>query len=321
MSSKNIVHVAVAVIKNQHGQFLIAKRSENAHQGGLWEFPGGKVENTETVLDALKRELFEELGIALIQASPLIRIPHDYADKSVLLDVWYIDEFTGKAFGKEGQETCWVNASEFSSYDFPAANVPIITAIQLPDKYMITGKFKTEDELLLHIQSGLDKNIKLIQFRANNLPEDVYFNYAENIYALCEKENAKLLLNTSVNNYKKYKAYNFSHGLHLNAKEIKLSSSEELDEEALVSASTHNTEELLLAEKMNVDFILLSPVNKTDSHPNSIPLGWEKFKQLTEQATVPVYALGGMTKNDLKIAKTNGAQGVAAIGEFWNILR
>ena len=318
MSLTNIVHVAVAVIKNRRGQYLIAKRSENSHQGGLWEFPGGKVESDETVLDALKRELDEELGITLIQASPLIRIPHDYGDKSVLLDVWHVDEFSGNAFGKEGQETCWINADTFSLYDFPVANIPIITAIQLPDKYMITGEFKTEDELLLRIQSGLNKNIKLIQFRANNLPEELYFNYAKKAYRLCEKENTQLLLNTSVSNYKKYKAYNFSHGLHLNSKEIKLFSSEELNEEVLVSASTHNAEELLLAEKMNVDFVLLSPVNKTNSHPNTIPLGWEKFKNLTEHAAIPVFALGGMTKNDIKTAKINGAQGIAAIGEFWS---
>lgn len=319
MSSKNIVHVAVAVIKNLHEQFLIAKRSENAHQGGLWEFPGGKVENDESVLEALKRELFEELGITLIQASPLIRIPHDYGDKSVLLDVWCVDEFTGSPFGKEGQETCWINASDFSAYDFPAANVPIITAIQLPTKYMITGDFKTEKELLLKIQSGLDENIKLIQFRAYNLPEDIYFNYAKSLYSLCEKENAQLILNTSVKNYKKYKAYNFSRGLHLNSKEMKLFSSGDSNGDILISTSTHNYEELLLAEKMDIDFILLSPVNTTESHPNSIPLGWEKFKQLTEQVTIPVYALGGMTIGDIKKAKINGAQGIAAIGEFWNI--
>ena len=170
---------------------------------------------------------------------------------------------------------------------------------------------------MLGIQSRLNENIKLIQFRANNLSEELYFNYAEKIYSLCKKENAQLMLNTSLKNYKKYMAYNFSHGLHLNSKEMKLFSLGELDEGILVSTSTHNHEELMLAEKNKVDFILLSPVNKTDSHPNSIPLGWENFKQLAERATVPVYALGGMTKNDIKTAKVNGAQGVAAIGEFW----
>ena len=109
MSTNNIVHVAVAVIQDSHGQYFIAKRPLESHQGGLWEFPGGKVENNETVLDALKRELFEEVGIIPTHATPLIKIHHDYSDKSVLLDVWCIDNFSGTAFGKEGQEICWIN--------------------------------------------------------------------------------------------------------------------------------------------------------------------------------------------------------------------
>ena len=142
----NIVHVAVAVVKNRSGQYFIAKRPLDSHQGGLWEFPGGKIEDNESVLDALKRELFEEIGIELIKATPLIQIQHNYSDKSVLLDVWNVDEYSQDAFGNEGQETCWVQNDELSLYDFPAANIPIIKAIQLPDKCMITGNFNNEKE-------------------------------------------------------------------------------------------------------------------------------------------------------------------------------
>lgn len=318
MPDNNIVHVAVAVIQDSRGQYFIAKRPQESHQGGLWEFPGGKVENNETVVEALKRELLEEVGITLVHASPLIQIHHNYSDKSVLLDVWCIDEFTGKAFGKEGQETCWINKSELSLYDFPAANLPIIKAIQLPDKYMITGEFEDEKELLTRVQSGLKKDIKLIQFRAHNLNEENYFNYAEQIYDICEKENAILLLNTSIENYKKYKAHQFSHGLHLTTKEIELFSSELLENNLLIATSIHNQEELLIAENNNVDFVVLSPVNKTRSHPNATPLGWGGFRQLTRKAHIPVYALGGMKEQELKKSKDNGAQGIAAIGEFWN---
>ena len=289
-----------------------------SHQGGLWEFPGGKIENNESVLDALKRELFEEIGIALTHASPLIRIQHDYDDKTVLLDVWQVDDFTGEPFGKEGQATCWIRQDELPMYDFPAANIPILMAIQLPDKYMITGKFTDEEDLLNRIQSGLEKGIKLIQFRAYDLSEDAYFSYAKNIYPICEQAHAKLLLNTSIKNYKIYKAYEFSHGIHLNSKEMKLLSPDDNFANLLVSASTHNEEELSVAEKNNVDFIVLSPVHKTASHPNTEPLGWVKFNQLTDKTNIPAYALGGMTENDLIIAKDKGAQGIAAIGYFWD---
>ena len=319
MSPSTIVHVAVAVIKNQHGQFLIAKRPDDSHQGGLWEFPGGKVEDKETVLAALKRELIEEVGITLIQAAPLIRIHHDYTDKRVLLDVWCIEKFSGEAFGKEGQETCWINQDELPLYDFPAANMSIIAALNLPDKYMITGEFNTEKELLTRIQSGLDENIKLFQFRAPDLDEGIYFKYAKKLFLICEKEKSILLLNTSYENFKKYQAHKFSHGIHLNSKEIKLFTLDNKFEKLLTSTSIHNYEELLLAEKKNIDFVVLSPVKKTLSHPNSKPLGWKKFEELTEKANIPVFALGGMTESDLIMAKGYGSQGIAAIGEFWNV--
>ncbi|POP53560.1 8-oxo-dGTP diphosphatase MutT [Zhongshania marina] len=125
------VHVAVGVIFNSQGQILIARRHDDAHQGGLWEFPGGKVESDESVCDALARELHEELGIS-IQASsckPLIEIRHDYSDKVVLLDVWTVSEFDGEASGKEGQPLRWVDRCQLSDYDFPAANIAIIGAL------------------------------------------------------------------------------------------------------------------------------------------------------------------------------------------------
>lgn len=317
MPTNNIVHVAVAVIQDSHGQYLIAKRSQESHQGGLWEFPGGKVENNETVVEALKRELFEEIGITPIQTNPLIKIHHNYDEKSVLLDVWCVDEFTGTAFGKEGQETCWINENEFSLYNFPIANLPIIKAIQLPDKYMITGKFSNEEELLLRVHAGIKKGIKLLQFRAHNLSEENYFNYARKMYELCEIENTILLLNTSIENYKKYKAHEFSHGLHLTSKEMEVFTGL-LGDKLLISTSVHNQSELSLAESKKVSFIVLSPVKKTLSHPDFNPLGWKNFKILTDKSSVPVYALGGMTDEDIEMSKVNGAQGIAAIGAFWS---
>lgn len=317
MSSFNIVHVAVAVIKNQHGQLFIAKRPEKSHQGGLWEFPGGKIENGESVQEALARELFEEVGITVLDASPLIRIHHDYDDKSVLLDVWCINDFSGEAHGKEGQETCWINLEHLSEYTFPEANTSIIKALNLPDKCMITGEFNSEENLVKKIQVGIEKGM-MIQFRAPVLDSNIYFNYAEKIYDICKRHNVKLLLNTSFENYIEQQAFKFSHGLHLNSQEIhKYPTGQNFD--FLTSTSVHNNDELLLAEKNDIDFVLLSPVKKTLSHPGSKPLGWTNFREITEITNLPVYALGGMTVNDIKTAKTNGGQGIAAIGEFWNI--
>lgn len=127
---ETIIHVAVGVILNAENRILIALRPEDTHQGGLWEFPGGKVECHETVESALDRELFEELGLRVTACKPLTKIQHDYTDKSVLLDVWWVNQFEGVAEGKEGQPLRWVSAEELSDYRFPAANKPIISAVQ-----------------------------------------------------------------------------------------------------------------------------------------------------------------------------------------------
>ncbi|MDH5396099.1 MAG: Nudix family hydrolase [Gammaproteobacteria bacterium] len=318
LAVSNIAHVAVCVIKDRHGHFLIARRHADSHQGGLWEFPGGKIEKGESVLQALKRELDEETGLQLISASPLIRIHHDYGDKLVLLDVWNIDEYSGFASGKEGQEIRWIKLNEFELYQFPVANIPIIMAINLPDKYMITGEFKDEKDLLLRVQNALDKGINLIQFRAHGLDIDLYLDYAKKIYNLCQVKKSKLILNMSVENYKKYCANAFSDGIHLTSHELELCSVNTIDIPGLVSASLHNVDDLLRAHQCDISFAVLSPVKKTLSHPERQPIGWENFYEITEQAKLPIYALGGMCYGDITPAKNNGAQGVAAIGTFWN---
>jgi 8-oxo-dGTP diphosphatase len=124
-----VVHVAVGVILDADNHALITRRARDAHQGGLWEFPGGKVEAHETPLAALARELREELGIAIGRTTALLDVRHDYGDKTVLLDVHVVWEFTGVAQGLEGQPLAWVTPLELSDYAFPEANVPIVVAI------------------------------------------------------------------------------------------------------------------------------------------------------------------------------------------------
>jgi 8-oxo-dGTP diphosphatase len=123
------IHVAVGVILDAQQNILIALRPNDSHQGGLWEFPGGKVEMGETVQQALARELNEELGIKAAAFRPLITINHNYGDKVVQLDVCWVDAFGGCPKGCEGQPVKWVAASMLTHYEFPKANQSIITAV------------------------------------------------------------------------------------------------------------------------------------------------------------------------------------------------
>ena len=130
--TKTSVHVVAAVIYDNcdSRQILIAKRPKHVHQGGLWEFPGGKVSEGETASQALSRELLEELAISIVDYKPLMQVFHDYQDKQVFLDIWSVTSFKGEARGAEGQECRWVNirdiVAENSNYQFPAANRAIL---------------------------------------------------------------------------------------------------------------------------------------------------------------------------------------------------
>ena len=134
-ANRKTVHVAVGVIVRD-GRVLIARRPDTAHQGGLLEFPGGKVEPGETVQQALCREIAEETGLVLTEDSlePVIGIRHDYGDKCVFLDVWSSHSAQGEPEGKEGQPVSWLAPEALKDEEFPAANRPIIRALRLPHR-------------------------------------------------------------------------------------------------------------------------------------------------------------------------------------------
>lgn len=124
------MHVAVGVIVREQEYFL-TKRLDSAHQGGKWEFPGGKVEKDETVAQALHRELQEEIAIDILSCYPLIEIDHDYGDKKVRLDVYVVDNFQQEPVAQEGQQSGWFTLDELIKLDFPAANAAIVEALKI----------------------------------------------------------------------------------------------------------------------------------------------------------------------------------------------
>ncbi|HEY0963619.1 MAG TPA: 8-oxo-dGTP diphosphatase MutT [Pseudomonadales bacterium] len=123
------IHVVAGVILNDAGQVLLALRPKHKHKGGLWEFPGGKVEAGESASDALARELLEEIALVVEQAEPFLVIDHDYGDKQVSLDVWRVTQFGGTPHGREGQEIAWVAIRDLPRYEFPEANAGIVSAL------------------------------------------------------------------------------------------------------------------------------------------------------------------------------------------------
>ncbi|MFK0088222.1 Nudix family hydrolase [Pseudomonas sp. NPDC090755] len=308
------IHVAAAVIRAADGRILIARRADTQHQGGLWEFPGGKVEEGEAVQVALSRELNEELGIVVTAARPLITVKHDYPDKQVLLDVWEVSGFAGDPHGAEGQPLEWVTARDLPQYEFPEANRPIVAAARLPGEYLITPDGLDTPHLLRGMQKAIAGGIKLIQLRAPNMYDPKYRDVAVDAVGLCAGK-AQLMLKGPLEWLGDFPAA----GWHLTSEQLRkyASKGRPFPTARWLAASCHNAEELALAEQMGVDFVTLSPVQATQTHPEAVPLGWEQAQRLIEGFSKPVYLLGGVGAAEREKAWQHGAQGVAGIRAFW----
>ena len=308
------VHVAAAVIRRADGQILLAKRADQQHQGGLWEFPGGKVEAGESVIAALHRELQEELGIGVTAARPLIKVRHDYADKQVLLDVWEVSGFSGEPHGAEGQPLAWVSPRQLPEYEFPAANQPIVQAARLPAQYLITPDELERKVLLQGVQTAVANGVRLIQLRAPNMYVPEYRDLAVDVVGLCAGK-AQLMLKGPLEWLGDLPAA----GWHLTAQQLRkyANKGRPFPADRWLAASCHNAEELALAQQMGVDFVTLSPLQPTQTHPDAVPLGWDAAAQLIEGLNMPVYLLGGVVASDTERAWQLGAQGVAGIRAFW----
>jgi 8-oxo-dGTP diphosphatase len=340
---KKLIHVAVAIIfdsnvnstlgshndNRKKGKVLIAKRADDQHQGGLWEFPGGKVEEGESVQVALQRELEEELGLqsSLENMRPLITIPFHYSDKSVLLDVWCVyggrmpntDATESALIGKEGQPLLWVDQDSLADYEFPAANKAIIDALSLPKKIAISQDNNNPEIILSKVANTLKNHANIwIQLRAPSLNQLQYTQLAMQLYGICHEAGSQLIWNCPLDWYQ----IAFADGLHLSNNNFKAASMKNRERPIPVnqwlSMACHNAPELEVAQEL-ADYILVSPVHKTKTHPQANALTWAGFKEITEQARIPCYALGGLESTDLDIANLNGAQGIAGISTFITI--
>ncbi len=318
--SVELVHVAAGVLTDSEGRVLIAQRPIGAHQGGLWEFPGGKLEPGEPVEQGLARELDEELGIQVTSSKPLIRLRHDYADRSVVLDIHRVLGYQGTPSGREGQALDWQRPERMDPARFPAADRPAISALRLPNRYLITGAdadagHTDPDAFVARLEQALARAApRMVQLRAPGLDAEAYAQLAQRCAEVCRAAQAPLLLNCDP----KRAAELPGTGLHLTEARLSALSARPEIGKPLIGASCHSARALAKAAALELDYALLSPVRHTRSHADAVPLGWSRFAELVEDACLPVYALGGLDEADLDTAIRHGAQGIAGIRGFWS---
>ncbi|NOR81230.1 MAG: Nudix family hydrolase [Methyloprofundus sp.] len=303
------VDVAVGVVRDKAGRVLIAKRKAGVHQGGLWEFPGGKVEQAEEVEKALNRELYEELNISVKWSSPLIKVNFNYPECTVHLHVREVHDFDGDPIGREGQMCRWVTEQELDEYEFPEANKAILSAIKLGRHYAIIGG-NSSRQILADLESVSAQGVGLVQIRVKGLSELATEEILLALMRKCKELGLMFLLNSQMPVKKR-----LDEGLHLTSFGL-MDLTQRPENSGFVAASCHSLQELRKAEQLALDFAVLSPVKETTSHPETKALGWQQFAEWAAKVNIPVFALGGVVKQDYETALRCGAQGISGISLY-----
>lgn len=314
---EKIVDVAVGLILREDGALLLGDRPTGKAWPGWWELPGGKIEPGESVMQALARELDEELGIAVTQARPWVTYIHVYPHTTVRLAFCIVTGWTNEPTGREGQQLMWIPPAKALEMDhlLPAAYPPLRWLLQ-PDRYGISdiGTPEGLPAFLQRLDTALANGLKLVQLREPNWPGGPaaasLHTAFERVLQRCHDAGARLL----VNSVHPKAWWQQADGVHLRAADaLAQTDRPALPEGALVGVSAHNETELAQARAVAADFAVLGPVLDTPTHPGVTPLGWDTFAALNREAGMPVLALGGQSDTTFETARALGAHGIAGI--------
>lgn len=312
IQTDHTVDVAVGVVTHSDGRVLLAERPAGKPSAGYWEFPGGKFESGENPRQALARELHEELGVELDTAYPWITRSYRYPHLHVRLHMYRVLGWHGEPHGREGQKLSWVDPAAVNVEPLLPANHDIIDALNLPQVYAITHASKYGvAEFMRRLNAALEKGVRLIQVREKKMTPAEYQKFARDVTAMAHPYGARVLVNGDISMCRAAGA----DGVHLPVERyMRLGRKPDTP---LCAASCHNRKELLHAAKLGVDFVVLSPVLPTASHPGEPTLGWDRFEALCHDLPMPVFALGGMKVDTLETAMTHSAHGVALLSGIW----
>lgn len=297
-----MVEVAAAVIQQPDGAFLLAQRPAGKVYAGYWEFPGGKVEPAEAASAALARELHEELGIDVETAYPWITRVFAYPHATVRLNFFRVTRWRGEPHPREDQAIAWQRLDSTMAAPMLPANAPVLASLALPFEYAITDAATLGTALMLDkLERRLEQGLKLLQVREPDSPDRDLFT--QQVIGRAHRYGCKVMVKAP---------FPGADGIHFTA--AQLMRLRERPKGLLAAASCHTREELDRAMQLELDFAVLGPVKEKSG---STPLGWSGFERVAARASVPVYAIGGLTSGDLPDAWCAGAHGVAMIRGAW----
>jgi 8-oxo-dGTP diphosphatase len=300
-----VVEVAAAVIQRPDGAFLLAQRPQGKVYAGYWEFPGGKAEPGEPVARALVRELHEELGIDVEAAYPWLTRVFTYPHATVRLRFFRVLSWKNEPHPREDQAIAWQHLGDSMVSPMLPANAPVLASLALPAEYAVTDATRWGSKLMLDkLERRLQQGLKLLQVREPGLGAEALRLFSEQAIARARRYGCKVLVKAP---------HPGADGVHFTA--VELMKLKQKPATGLVAASCHTREELERAMQLELDFAVVGPVKEK---ADRVPLGWERFAALVRGSTIPVYAIGGLTRADMEDAWRAGAHGVAMIRGAWS---
>jgi 8-oxo-dGTP diphosphatase len=296
-----VIEVAAAVMLRDDGSFLLARRPAGKVYAGYWEFPGGKIEPGEPASDALARELHEELGVEVSEAFPWLTRVFTYPHGTVRLNFFRVLDWRGEPHPRENQAIAWQAPCGPMAEPMLPANAPVLASLALPAEYAITdSKRFGVPEMMARIERRMSEGLRLVQVREPSLGEEERARLTLQVLALARRYGCKVLTKAP---------FAGAHGIHMTSSQ--LMEAEKRPRGGLVAASCHTRDELARAMSLGLDFVVLGPVR------DKAAIGWDRFAELAAGSSLPVYAIGGLTRADLRAAWRAGAHGVAMIRGAW----
>lgn len=312
MSETKITHVAAGILIRADGQFLLGSRPAGKPYAGWWEFPGGKLESGETALQALTRELQEEMGIRVTAAQPWLVQTFVYPHAHVRLNFFKVSGWEGELHPHEGQQFAWQTPGRLNVEPVLPANTPILRGLQLPAVLAFSNVAELgETAWLAALQTQLAQGLRWLVLREPQLDADRYAALARQTLALAQEHGCQVLLHGQPELAEALGAA----GVHLPARQLMQTTTRP---GGWCGASVHNAAELAKAAELGLDYAVLGTVAASQSHPGGATLGWDGFSALVGQGwPFPVYGIGGLSAADLNAAQAAGAQGVAILRAAW----
>jgi 8-oxo-dGTP diphosphatase len=301
------LQVVAGVIRNSKGEVLINQRSAPVQFAGQWEFPGGKIESGETRLEALVRELREELAIDMLTSSPLISLTHDYPHATVQLNVRDVTAYGGTVVGAEGQAVRWVSPDDLPQVNFMQANKPIVNAVRLPSVYLNARYHPREANLILsRLEHLLEEGRLMVELDGCSTHSNMMRDFSGKVIELCRAHGSLAIANADPD----WALDLGFDGVQLEAEKIRALDTRPVPCEYWLGVTCRNREDLDLAQRRNADFVLMDVPMRKSIGQNLQDIDQCLPDSFCESARIPVYIPGEMSRSGISCAREFGAQGV-----------